>query len=103
MYVGCQGFGTSRHELQFHGALEFPCIRRLKALQRVGRQPLPRLQLLLRRCRRGTRRPGQGTAPIVEYLSARKKIFNVHFRNIRGKLNDLVEVWPDEGDDPGRH
>ena len=36
--------------------------------------------------------------PIVEYFSERKKIFNVHFRNIRGGLNDFVEVWPDEGD-----
>ena len=35
---------------------------------------------------------------IVEYFSSHQKIFNVHFRNIRGGLNDFVEVWPDEGD-----
>ena len=27
-----------------------------------------------------------------------KKIFNVHFRNIRGGLHDFYETWPDEGD-----
>ena len=42
--------------------------------------------------------PGKELPPIVEYFSEKKKIFNVHFRNIRGKLNDFVEVWPDEGD-----
>ena len=31
-------------------------------------------------------------------FSEKKKIFNVHFRNIRGGLGDFVEVWPDEGD-----
>ena len=28
----------------------------------------------------------------------RKKIFNVHFRNIKGHLGNFVEVFPDEGD-----
>lgn len=42
--------------------------------------------------------PGKELPPIVEYFSSRQKIFNVHFRNIRGGLNDFVEVWPDEGD-----
>lgn len=42
--------------------------------------------------------PGKELPPIVEYFSERNKIFNVHFRNIRGGLNDFVEVWPDEGD-----
>ncbi len=46
----------------------------------------------------GLHDPGEELPPIVEYFSSRKKIFNVHFRNIRGGLNDFVEVWPDEGD-----
>jgi mannonate dehydratase len=46
----------------------------------------------------GLEDPGKELPPIVEYFSERKKIFNVHFRNIRGGLNDFVEVWPDEGD-----
>ena len=46
----------------------------------------------------GLEDPGKELPPIVEYFSSRQKIFNVHFRNIRGGINDFVEVWPDEGD-----
>ncbi len=35
---------------------------------------------------------------VIRYFGSRKKIFNVHFRNIKGRLNDFVEVFPDEGD-----
>ena len=35
---------------------------------------------------------------IVRYFAERKKIFNIHFRNIVGGLHDFAEVWPDEGD-----
>ncbi len=46
----------------------------------------------------GLENPAQELPEIVQYFSERKKIFNVHFRNIRGGLHDFVEVWPDEGD-----
>jgi mannonate dehydratase len=35
---------------------------------------------------------------VIRYFGIRKKIFNVHFRNIRGHRNNFVEVFPDEGD-----
>ncbi|HEY4382436.1 MAG TPA: mannonate dehydratase [Acidobacteriaceae bacterium] len=35
---------------------------------------------------------------VIRYFGSRKKIFNVHFRNIRGGRNNFVEVFPDEGD-----
>jgi len=35
---------------------------------------------------------------VIRYFGVRKKIFNVHFRNIRGHRNDFIEVYPDEGD-----
>ena len=35
---------------------------------------------------------------VIRYFGRRKKIFNVHFRNIRGHRNNFVEVFPDEGD-----
>ena len=35
---------------------------------------------------------------VIRYFGSRKKIFNVHFRNIRGKRDDFQEVYPDEGD-----
>ena len=46
----------------------------------------------------GLENPAQELPEIVQYFAERKKIFIVHFRNIRGGLHDFVEVWPDEGD-----
>src|SRR4029078_11430091 len=42
--------------------------------------------------------PGKEILDVIRYFGSRKKIFNVHFRNIRGKRSDFVEVYPDEGD-----
>ena len=42
--------------------------------------------------------PGREIFDVIRYFGSRKKIFNVHFRNIRGKRDDFVEVYPDEGD-----
>ena len=42
--------------------------------------------------------PGKEIFDVIKYFGSRKKIFNVHFRNIRGKRNEFVEVYPDEGD-----
>ena len=42
--------------------------------------------------------PGTEIYDVIRYFGTRKKIFNVHFRNIRGGLDDFVEVFPDEGD-----
>ena len=42
--------------------------------------------------------PGMEIFDVIRYFGTRKKIFNVHFRNIRGARNSFVEVFPDEGD-----
>jgi mannonate dehydratase len=42
--------------------------------------------------------PGAEIFDVIRYFGTRKKIFNVHFRNIRGHRNDFLEVYPDEGD-----
>ncbi|HYP09320.1 MAG TPA: mannonate dehydratase [Bryobacteraceae bacterium] len=42
--------------------------------------------------------PGKEIFDVIRYFGSRKKIFNVHFRNIRGKRNDFQETYPDEGD-----
>ena len=42
--------------------------------------------------------PGKEIFDVIRYFGKRKKIFNVHFRNIRGKRDDFQEVYPDEGD-----
>jgi mannonate dehydratase len=42
--------------------------------------------------------PGVEIFDVIRYFGTRKKIFNVHFRNIRGQRDDFIEVYPDEGD-----
>jgi mannonate dehydratase len=44
------------------------------------------------------RDPGQEIYEVIRYFGSRQKIFNVHFRNIRGHRDDFQEVYPDEGD-----
>jgi mannonate dehydratase len=46
----------------------------------------------------GLENPGEELYDIVRWFGERKRIFNVHFRNIRGGLGCFQEVWPDEGD-----
>jgi mannonate dehydratase len=42
--------------------------------------------------------PGKEIYDVIRYFGSRQKIFNVHFRNIRGHRDEFVEVFPDEGD-----
>jgi len=42
--------------------------------------------------------PSMEIYDVIRYFGSRDKIFNVHFRNIRGRRNDFMEVYPDEGD-----
>jgi len=42
--------------------------------------------------------PGREIFDVIRYFGTRKKIFNVHFRNIRGHRDDFVETYPDDGD-----
>jgi mannonate dehydratase len=43
--------------------------------------------------------PNEEIGDVIRYFGSRKKIFNVHFRNIKGHRDDFVaEMFPDEGD-----
>lgn len=42
--------------------------------------------------------PGREIFEVIRYFGSRGKIFNVHFRNIRGRRDKFQEVYPDEGD-----
>lgn len=44
------------------------------------------------------REPGKEIHDVIRYFGSRKKIFNVHFRNIRGGLGNFQETYIDEGD-----
>jgi len=43
-------------------------------------------------------KPGEEIFDVIRYFGTRHKIFNVHFRNIRGHRDNFAEVYPDEGD-----
>ena len=42
--------------------------------------------------------PGKEIFDVIRYFGSRKKIFNVHFRNIKGKFLNFQETFPDDGD-----
>ena len=42
--------------------------------------------------------PNREIADVIRYFGSRKKIFNVHFRNIQGHFLDFRETFPDCGD-----
>jgi mannonate dehydratase len=41
--------------------------------------------------------PGREIVAVIRWFGERGKLFNVHFRNIRGRRLDFMEVFPDEG------
>ncbi len=43
-------------------------------------------------------RPGEQIFDVIRYFGSRKKIFNVHFRNIRGGFLRFQETFIDDGD-----
>jgi mannonate dehydratase len=43
-------------------------------------------------------RPGEQIYDVIRYFGERKKIFNVHFRNIKGHIGNFQETFPDNGD-----
>lgn len=42
--------------------------------------------------------PARDIFDVIRWFGARGKIFNVHFRNIRGRRLSFMETFPDEGD-----
>jgi mannonate dehydratase len=44
------------------------------------------------------REPGKEIYEVIRYFGTRGKIFNVHFRNIRGGYLSFQETFPDDGD-----
>jgi mannonate dehydratase len=42
--------------------------------------------------------PNREIHDVIRSFGERQKIFNIHFRNIRGRRDDFQETFPDEGD-----
>jgi mannonate dehydratase len=46
----------------------------------------------------GLENPNKQIHDYIRYFGSRKKIFNVHFRNIKGRFLKFQETFPDDGD-----
>lgn len=55
-------------------------------------------QLCLGTTAEGLKNPRTEVLPIVRYLGERGRIYQIHMRNIRGRLHNFEEVYPDEGE-----
>jgi mannonate dehydratase len=42
--------------------------------------------------------PAREIFEVIRWFGERGKIFNVHFRNIKGRKLDFIEAFPDEGE-----
>jgi len=70
----------------------------LKKFVSIQESPYHGLNLCLGSTAEMLQNPAREIHEVIRYLGQRKKIFNIHFRNIRGKRGDFQEVYPDEGD-----
>ncbi|MBM3237514.1 hypothetical protein FJZ31_14585 [Candidatus Poribacteria bacterium] len=76
----------------------YPVFEGLKRFVEIVESPYHGFNFCCGTAAEGLKHPGKELYDIVRYFGERKKIFNVHFRNIRGGLYKFQEVWPDEGD-----
>jgi mannonate dehydratase len=76
----------------------YPMFEGLKRFVSLVDSPYNGFNFCCGTCSEGLDDPGKDLYPIVKYFAERKRIFNIHFRNIRGGLHNFQEVWPDEGD-----
>ena len=70
----------------------------LKRYESIVDSPHNGFQLCLGTTAEGLQDPKREILPIVQYLGERKKIHQIHMRNIRGGLHNFAEVYPDEGE-----
>ena len=73
----------------------------LKRYESIVESPYNGFQLCIGTCYEGlcvTDTNREQIYEIVRYLGERKKLFNIHLRNIKGSPGHFEEVYPDEGD-----
>jgi mannonate dehydratase len=70
----------------------------LKKFVSIQESPYHGLNLCLGTTAEMLQDPASEIHDVIRYFGQRKKIFNIHFRNIRGKRDDFQEVYLDNGD-----
>lgn len=70
----------------------------IKRYEAIVDSPYNGFQLCLGTVAEGLKNPAKEVLPVVAYLGKRGKIYQIHMRNIRGRLGSFEEVYPDEGE-----
>ena len=70
----------------------------MKRFVDIAPSPYHGLNLCLGTTAEMLQKPATEIHDVIRYFGQRGKIFNIHFRNIRGRRDDFQEVFPDEGD-----
>ena len=70
----------------------------LKRFVSIGESPYHGLNFCQGTVSEMLEKPGEQIFDVIRYFGSRKKIFNVHFRNIAGGFLDFRETFIDDGD-----
>jgi mannonate dehydratase len=70
----------------------------LKRFVAIRESPYHGLNLCLGSVAEMLQDPNREIHDVIRYFGERRKIFNIHFRNIKGRRDDFYETFPDEGD-----
>lgn len=70
----------------------------LKKFASIQESPVHGFNLCLGTTSEMLQNPNEEIHDVIRYFGTRKKIFNIHFRNIRGKRDDFYETFLDNGD-----
>jgi mannonate dehydratase len=70
----------------------------MKRFVDIAASPFHGLNLCLGTTAEMLQDPNREIHDVIRYFGERQKIFNIHFRNIRGRRDDFHETFPDEGD-----
>ena len=70
----------------------------LKRFVAIRESPYHGLNLCLGTTAEMLQDPRRDVHDVIRHFGRAGKIFNIHFRNIRGRRDDFQEVFPDEGD-----
>jgi len=70
----------------------------MKRFVDISSSPYHGLNLCLGTTAEMLRDPKREIHDVIRYFGERRKIFNIHFRNIRGGRDEFQETFPDEGD-----
>ncbi len=70
----------------------------LKRFEQIVKSPYHGFNLCMGTVSEMLENPAEELLPVIRYFGERKKLFNIHYRNIVGKRNNFYEVYPDNGD-----